>query len=848
MLNYFRRLVAAAGVVCAVLALAICAGFFWYRSASQPRIDGVLRVPSARTGAAELATAAPALVPVPAASAAISVAISATTAAGRRIDIVRDANAVPHIYAGSLADAYFALGFVHAQDRLWQLEIQRRTASGRLAEILGPSALDTDRFLRTLGVRRNAERILPNLAPDAREALQAYADGINAWLLQRRGPLPPEFVITGAPPPAPWEPADSLAWQTMLAWDLGGNWSQELMRMRMAQHLSLAQINELLPPYPGDPVLATRDYTAWYRSLAGTTAQLAAVAAIAPRSQVAGMGSNNWVVSGTRTRSGKPLLANDPHLGLSVPGLWYLAHLSAPGLNVIGASIPGLPAIVLGHNDRIAWGFTNTGPDVQDLYIERINPVDPRQYQTPDGWAAFDVRVESIGVKGQPDVPILVRSTRHGPVISGALPIADRSALDVRTHVIAFAWTALRPDDLTLQAGLRMNRAANWQQFVSAVRDFNTPQQNIGYADVDGNIGFIAPGRIPLRAPENDLHGLAPAPGWDAHYDWQGFIPFESLPRTFNPAGDRIVTANQKIVDADSDTFLTSEWALPYRAERITALLAARDRHDVASFSAMQYDHVSLAALDLLPSLRATRPTSAIATQALHLLAGWDGSMEATLPQPLIVNAWMRELSRRLLAVPLGADLMRDYWDLRTAQPFLVNVLRNAHGASHWCAVPAEGGAPAPADCGALLSQTLDAALRDLQARYGGAPENWHWGMAHVALLGHRPFGKVPWLAPWFDLREPVPGDTYTINVGQYALRDAEAPFASRHGPGLRAIYDLADLENSRFIEAGGQSGNRLSPFYGNTLRPWAAGGSLPMRTRRADVERGQLGTLTLLR
>lgn len=491
-----------AGLAALLIMLGVVIVIFWYRAASQPRISG-------------------------------TIGLTGLTAP---VDIVRDAEGIPHIYAKSAGDAYFALGFVHAQDRLWQMELNRRIPAGRLAEILGPDALNTDRFLRTLGVRRNAERILGKLSTDTRAALDAYAKGVNAYLSNRSGPLPPEFLLTGAPSPAPWQPVDSIGWQTMMAWDLGSNWTQELLRMRLAQRLPLDRINEFLAPYPGDSTVPTQDYTKLYRELAGTTQQLAAVAGIAPPSLIDGAGSNNWVVSGARSETGKPLLANDPHLGLSAPALWYFAHLSAPGLNVIGATLPGIPSVVLGRNDRIAWGFTNTAPDVQDLYIERINPANPTQYQTPAGWDDFRMRTETIRVKGQPDVMLQVRDTRHGPVISGVLPILEKAPLDARQYVMAFAWTALRPDDLTLQAGMKFNRAKNWDEFMEGAKDFGTPQQNIVYADVDGNIGYIAPGRVPIRKAGNDLKGLAPAPGWDARYDWDGFIPFEQLPRQYNPA------------------------------------------------------------------------------------------------------------------------------------------------------------------------------------------------------------------------------------------------------------------------------------------------------------------------
>jgi len=324
---------------------------------------------------------------------------------------------VPHIQAGNALDAWYALGYVHAQDRLWQMQMNKRIVAGRLAEILGPSALDTDRFLRTMGVRRNAEAVLAQTPPETRAVLQAYADGVNAYIDNRKAALPPEFLILGTKPEH-WEPADTLGWQTMMAWDLGGNWRQEVLRMGLAQQLPTARIAEILAPYPGDKPLRTMDYASFYRKLAPVATAMAQLSEHAPAGYVDGMGSNNWVVSGAHTRSGKPLLANDPHLGLQAPGLWYFAHIQAPGLDLTGATLPGAPLVVLGHNRRIAWGFTNTAPDVQDLYIERIDPANPNRYQTPDGWAEFETRKEVIRVKGQDDLTLNVRTTRHGPVMS----------------------------------------------------------------------------------------------------------------------------------------------------------------------------------------------------------------------------------------------------------------------------------------------------------------------------------------------------------------------------------------------------------------------------------------------
>jgi penicillin amidase len=798
-------------LLAALIAASVCA-LLWYRSATQPQVEGRLKL----------------------------------TGLSAPVDIVRDAQGVPHIYAKSTNDAYLALGFVHAQDRLWQLELNRRIAAGRMAELFGTKALDTDRFLRTLGVRRNAEKIAPNLSADARAALDSYAKGINAFLAQRTGPLPPEFLLTGAPTPEPWQPADSIGWQTMMAWDLSANWTQELLRMRMAQRLTLQQINEFLPPYPGDEPIKTLDYTKLYRELGGTTQQLSKVAAIAPPSLIDGMGSNNWVVAGALSETGKPLLANDPHLSMAAPSVWYLAHLSAPGLNVIGATLPGLPMVVLGRNERIAWGFTNTAPDVQDLFIERINPADEGQYQTPEGWAAFKTYTETIKVKGQPDVKLDVRESRHGPVITGALPILAKAGLDAKKYAVAFSWTALRADDVTLQAGIKLNRSGNWQEFLDAAKDFSAPQQNVIYADVDGNIGFIAPARVPVRKAENDLKGLAPAPGWDARYDWDGFIPFEQLPRQYNPASQRVVTANDKIVGPEYPHFLTSEWTPPYRGDRIRQLLNARPKHSMNSFAEVQKDHVSLAAQELLPILRKTVPHTDRARAALDALAGWNGDMDANLAQPLIFNAWVREASRQIFADELGTALMNDYWEQRNVHQPMVNVLKNKDGQGRWCSDIAKSSTVKAQTCEDVLSASLDVALDGLEKRYGKKMSEWRWGSAHVARSEHRPFSKVEPLGRLFDIRMPVSGDTYTVNAGRLSLRDEKEPFATRHAAGFRALYDLSDLENSRFIQATGQSGNALSPLYRNYAQRWADVEYVPMKTRRPEVEKGSLGVLTL--
>ena len=745
------------------------------------------------------------------------------------VQILRDRYAVPHIFAANEEDAIFALGFVHAQDRLWQMEMNRRIAAGRLAEILGSGALETDRFLRTLGVRRVAEANLRQLDAETQRLLAAYASGVNAFLAT--DPVwPLEFWLTGARP-EPWTPADSAAWTKMMAWDLGGNWRYELLRMQLAKTLPVARIHEFVAPYPGETPPQIADLKALYGALEQDGVQLAEDAAqllaVAPGEPPDGVGSNNWVVSGERTVSGKPLLANDPHLGLTAPPVWYFAHLSIAGRNVIGATLPGVPAVVLGRNDRIAWGFTNTGPDVQDLYIEKLDAAG--RYLAPDGPRPFTVIEETIKVKDAPDETLRVRLSRHGPVISDVSRLAANRA--PRGHVIAFAWTALLEEDRTLQAAAKIGRATRWAEFLAAARDYQVPQQNMVYADRDGNIGFVAAGRIPVRKPENDLKGLAPAPGWDAKYDWAGWLPFDDLPQQYNPAGGRLWTANEKITPPGYAHFISSEWAAPYRSQRIAELLEARPKHDVASFARMQADVLSGAMRESLPHLLKTQPASERARQALARLAAWDASMAPDRVEPVIAWAWWREFTRALYADELG-DAFRSNWTTRA--PFVANVLAGQGDHARWCD---DVRTPAVETCEALLTRSLEAALGDLEQRFGADMTRWRWGEAHHARHEHRPFGRQALLARWFDIRFPTAGDTYTVNVGRSNFNDDAQPFANRHAASLRAIYDLADPEQSLFIHSGGQSGNRLSPHYDAFTRAWAGNEYIRMTTSRAALE-----------
>ena len=655
---------------------------------------------------------------------------------GAPVEILRDRYGIPHIFAASLEDANFALGYVHAQDRLWQMEMSRHIAAGRVAELVGAGALEGDRFLRTLGVRRAAEANLRALDTETRSLLEAYAAGVNAFLASNPV-LPLEFWLTGAQP-EPWTPADSVAWTKMMAWDLGGNFRSELLRMSLAKTLPLERIHQILPPYPGEQPPVIANLKELYGPLERDAVQLAR---FAPDND--GLGSNNWVVAGEHTASGKPLLANDPHLGLTAPPVWYFAHLSAPGMNAIGSTLPGVPGVILGRNERIAWGATNTGPDVQDLYIEKLDAAGG--YFAPEGARQFQVIEETIKVKGAEPEKLHVRVSRHGPVISDVLRAAQAQA--PRGYVIAFAWTALAEDDRSIQATLRFARAREWDGFLAAARDFQAPQQNLVYADVEGNIGFIAAGRVPLRKPANDLKGMAPAPGWLAKYDWDGTIPFEQLPRSFDPASGEVVTANHRITPPGYPYFISSEWQPPYRADRIQQLLDATPRHTVQSFARIQADVVSLAMRGLLPHLLATRPRSEEARKALALLSKWDGAMATERSEPLIAWAWWRELTRAIYADELGEAFPANW--LARAE-FLGNVLSGDPALARWCD---NVRTPAVETCEEVLALSLDAALADLAARYGADHAHWRWGDAHAARHEHRPFGRQPLLARFFDIR-----------------------------------------------------------------------------------------------
>ena len=572
---------------------------------------------------------------------------------------------------------------------------------------------------------------------------------------------------------------------------LSGNWREEMLRAKIIRSLGKDALDTLLPPYPDSAPVT-------YSSLIEN-----------PLAE--GSASNGWVLDGTRTTSGKPLLANDPHLRFRAPGLWYLARVTAPGLDVTGATVPGMPFTVLGHNRDIAWGFTSAETDVQDLFVETLLPDDSSRYAAPEGPKAFTQREERIALRSGDDQVFTVRETRHGPVVSDLDP--EIAALAQKNEVVALAATSLLPDDRTADALYALNRAGDWQEFREALRNWHSPHQNIFMAARTGETGMISPARIPIRSAG---YGEIPAPGAGTH-DWTGFIPFDRLPQIRNPADGTIVNANNQLMKtADSPYWMGRNRSPGYRAARIEKVLAKAPQHDMDAMTRLQMDSVSPMAVDLLPLMIGTMPLSERDSRALSLLSGWDGNMLRDRPQPLIFTAWLAALKKAIFADEMG-ELYAAFSGFRT-QP----IKRALNLEQRWCDDTAT---KETESCKAVLARTLNEAVTTLTQHYGDNPAAWRWGDAHQARLDHPVLGRVPVLSSLFNVRLPVDGGSYTVNRAHMRPDSRQAPFASVHGAGLRAVYDLSDLTKSRFVVAPGQSGNLLSPHYRDLAERWRDGG-----------------------
>ena len=714
------------------------------------------------------------------------------------VTVARDSFGIPHIRAASWLDAHRALGFLHAQDRLFQMEMSRRLARGRLAEIAGGSAVDVDKRMRTFGLAELARKDADALPPDVRAVFDAYAEGVNDFLKTRSGALPPEFL---AFPEAlePWTPADSLLWLKLMSLQLTADWSAELERAALAKRLSAEQIAELYPQWDG-PVTLGMDLPP------AAVRQAMQVARVVQKDA----GSNLWAYDDRHTDTGKPILANDPHLGFTAPNVWYLVRIETPDGVRAGASAPGFPLVVLGHNGKTAWALTNAYGDTSDVFVERTDPSDPGKYLAPDGPKPFATRRETISIRfGQP-VQLTVRSTRHGPVISDAPGRSGRPDPAEGT-VLALSHTGLLPGDGTAAALWMAQQADSAAGLIAAMRGVQAPQQNIAVADMEGNIGLIAPALVPLRRLPA---GLLPVPGWDGSHDWTGFIPFEELPQVINPASGRLVNANNRPVGPDYPYDLGHAWVAPFRAEAIIQALDRSPKQSVRSSEAVQSDVTSITARRLLANVDWPRIGDALPGDVADAMRAWDGRMDKNRPEPLLYYAWLRAMERGLYADEAG-DAFAAVNDGDPAR-----VLFTLTQAPHWCD---DHGTNRMETCADIVRQAFASAYALVADRFGKDWRGWRWGEAHRAHFRHLLFGFIPVLRDLFDVSVPHGGGRDTPNAGYVSLNEATL-FRQVHGASFRAIYDLADLNRSRFVQALGQSGNIFSPHYADLLPLWARG------------------------
>ncbi|WP_426565775.1 penicillin acylase family protein [Angustibacter sp. McL0619] len=770
------------------------------------------------------------------------------------VSVVRDGQGVPQLYADNADDLFAAQGYVQAQDRFFEMDLRRHITAGRLSELVGESkdALDADKVVRTLGWRRVAEAELPMLSATTRQYLQAYADGVNAYISGRSThELGVEYAVLDLQLPdyrvEPWTPVDSLAWLKAMAWDLKTNYDDEITRARLSAYLSPRRIEQLYPPYPTDrnaPILA--ESTTSQSASAVPPGTLRAADAASGRSALAlaqkaldsvpalmgrgdGIGSNSWVVSGRMTKSGKPLLANDPHLAPAVPSLWYQMGLHCRQVNadcpfdVAGFTFSGTPGVIIGHNAKVAWGLTNLGPDVTDLYLERVAG-DSVEY---DGvYAPLQTRAETIKVRGGKDVPLTVRTTRHGPLLSDVLADVkdagreeDDNGQDAPTYDVALAWTALSPGR-TADAIFAIDRATDWDQFRAAAAQFEVPSQNLVYADVDGNIGYQAPGKVPVRA---GYDGRWPVPGWSSKYRWASYVPFSEMPHVLNPADGFVVTANQQ-VQASELPFLTEDWSYGYRSQRIRDLLTGRTGLTAADMSAIQFDNRNGMAPTLVPLLLATDlKDDPFTREAQDLLRGWDYTQPPDSAAAAYYNAVWRNLMRLGFDDELGDDLQADGGD-RWFEVVTTLVKRKS---DPWWDNKATPGAIENRD--EIIRQAMVAARLELTRDLGKDVSRWQWGRLHRLELTHSPLGGPTVWGPVRAMfnRGPVElggGSALVDATGWNAAEGYQVSWV----PSMRMVVDLSDLDKSTWVNLTGASGHPFDAHYNDQNDHWATGRTYP--------------------
>jgi len=743
-----------------------------------------------------------------------------------RISVIRDSNGIAHIFAQNRNDALTGLGFAQAQDRLFQLETLRHVAQGRLSELVGSGGLELDKKVRTLGVHRVGAISGSRMSPQALNAVESYVRGINAFIDNHRGSWPLEFTVLGVKPQR-WEIADALTLSGLMVLGVD-NWEDELTYALLAKRLTKQQLAELFPAYPADGPLS-------HPGISNTlprTDKPALARQGWPFSR--SFSSSTWVIGGERTVSGKPILASDPHGGYEAPTDYYLVRMVGPDFELVGAAFPGIPAIMLGHNGKIAWGLTDVMSDQADLFIEKTGS--NNSYQTPTGTETFTTREEIIKVAGDDneDVVLKVRVGRHGPIISDAWEDGAKYASSLGDNqVLAVSADALENGFLVAEALINMNRAQNWQQFSEALNDYEF-QQNFSFADRDGDIGLVSALKLPHRVASSD--GLTPVAGWDGGADWLGVLPVSAMPRTVNPDQGYLFNTNNKTGPADFPYIISHSYAPVYRAERINALLADTKAIDLKGVSTQQLDTLSTAAQSLLPFLLATPSTNETEAKALRLLKSWDGDMDRERAAPLIYTAWLMHFSKLLYADELG-ELYQDIAESR--ESFLHIALTSAN---QWCD---DIGTAKTESCDLLLSRSLTAAIADLNQRFGPDPQTWRWGSAHKARFKHLIFSGIPVLSSLLTPEIEVGGNWRTLNNAR-ASYSSETPYLADFGTRYRQIIDLDQPQNSLFIVAPGLSGNVASPFYQHFLERWRDGQYITVSGTKAELLQRNLGEFVL--
>ena len=769
------------------------------------------------------------------------------------VEIIRDNANVPHIFGESDPDVFFGLGYAHAQDRLWQMTSLRRTVQGRLSEVFGARTVRIDRLLRRLDLYRLAQQSVAVQDDYTTAALEAYAAGVNARLSEINdealGRGAPEMFLFNAPV-APWQPADSLAIIKLMGLQLSGHLEEEVLRARTALMLDdTARLRDILPDAPGTGIAALPEYAQMFPGLpryAQGTPNSDDPLSPFPRRGLAGA-SNAWAAAPSRSASGGTLLANDPHLGFSAPSTWYLARLELDSGGVIGATIPGFPAILSGRSRKLGWGVTSSYLDDQDVFIEKVNPQNPDEYLTPDGYKRFESRPSIIQIKDATPITLTLRWTENGPVLPGS-----HYKLETVTppgHVAALGWTVLDPKDTTVSAAMALMRAQTVQEAIAAGERYIAPSQNLMLIDRE-TIAFKTIGAVPRRDPRQQSKGRLPVQGWRAENRWQGRQPYASNPEFVSPRGGILGNTNNKVLERPFPNHISYVWGDTQRINRWQRLMQARQVHTRDSFIEAQLDTVSFTARSLLPLIGAdlwftgaAAPDGTPERQrqiALSLLAEWNGEMNEHLPEPLIYAAWLRALQTRLIEDELG-PLAAEYKHVDPV--FIERVYRDIDGAGTWCDVRQS----APREtCTDMARLALDDALVWIGENFGGALESLRWGDAHQATHDHPVLGEVPVLRYFVNIRQSTSGGDNTLQRGRTSGEDPD-PFLNVHGAGYRGVYDLADPDSSVFIISTGQSGHFLSRHYDDLAQLWRRGEYIPMSLDAELARAASVGVTRLI-